>query len=43
MELLEKYNEKTRLYEKMETEQKDLKMKLNDFEKSQKALIRDET
>ena len=43
MELLEKYNEKTRLYEKMETEQKDLKMKLNDLEKNQKALIRDET
>ena len=35
LELLEKYNEKTRLYEKMETEQEDLKMKLNDLEKNQ--------
>ena len=32
MELLEKY-------EKMESEQKDLKMKLNDLEKNQKALM----
>ena len=39
MELLEKYNEKNRLYEKMETEQKDLKMKLKDLEKNQKALM----
>ena len=39
MELLEKYNEKNRMYEKMKTEQKDLKMKLNDLEKNQKALM----
>ena len=32
MELLEKY-------EKMESEQKDLKMKFNDLEKNQKALM----
>ena len=39
MELLEKYNEKNRMYEKLKTEQKDLKMKLNDLEKNQKALM----
>ena len=39
MELLEKYNEKNRMYEKMKSDQKDLKMKLNDLEKNQKALM----
>ena len=38
MELLAKYNEKCRQYEVMETEQKNLKIKIDDLEKNKKAL-----
>ena len=38
MELLAKYNEKCRQYEMMETEQKNLKIKIDDLEKNKKAL-----